>query len=159
MQNLETLDSTSIPSREGDWSKHGYPWMTLSTGVSLNPLPPIDSFTGSFQPDLIKQKDHSQAFHEIQNQDVVSRLLESHEIEAPSRVVIAREHRLELLAKKYEGVGITREDEARIAILTQRLRRLTPRVSRVAWTIAEESVTQLEGVSARIDEISEKYGL
>lgn len=159
MQNLEALDFTSIPSKEVDWSKHGYPWMTLSTGVSLNTSPPIESLTGSFQPDLIKQEDHSQAFHEIQSRDVVSGFLESHEVEVPSRVVVAREHRLELLAKKYEGVGITREDEARIAILTQRLRRLTPRVSHVAWTIAEECVTQLEGVSARIDEISEKYGL
>lgn len=71
----------------------------------------------------------------------------------------AEDHRLAILARKYEGTQLTREDEARVAILTQRLRRLLPRVTAKSWTIAEESVEELEAVAASVVEIRAKYGL
>lgn len=159
MEAIEALDSTSIISAEGRLSVFESLSITSPAVISRHSRFPLAASTGSLPSNLIEQTDHSQASQELQSGDVLKRLLQPQKNDEPSRVTLAREHRLELLAKKYEGTALSREDEARIAILTQRLRRLAPRVSHVAWTIAEESVAQLESVSERINEISKKYGL
>jgi hypothetical protein len=70
----------------------------------------------------------------------------------------ARDARVVLLARKYEGISTT-EDEARIEILTQRLRRLSPRVTPKDLDQLTLMVGQLEEVSSNLDEIRSKFGL
>lgn len=110
---------------------------------------------------LGSRTEQSYTLKELQTHPVLSQLWQTppESPAEPSRLDVAREHRLAILAQQFEGVELTREDEARVAILTQRLRRLAPRVTHKAWTIAEESVSALEAVSARVDEIGTKYGL
>jgi hypothetical protein len=63
-----------------------------------------------------------------------------------------------LLARKYEGLS-TVEDDARLAILTARLRKLTPRVTAADIDKLRTMVGELEQVSANVDEIRSKFGL
>ena len=70
----------------------------------------------------------------------------------------ARDARVALLARKYEGVS-TVEDEARIGILTQRLRKLLPRVTPGDVDALSTMVGELEAVSANLDAIRSKFGL
>lgn len=70
----------------------------------------------------------------------------------------ARDARVALLARKYEGVSTT-EDEARIEILTQRLRKLSPRVTTTDLDNLSTMIGQLEEVSSNLDEIRSKFGL
>lgn len=110
---------------------------------------------------LVSRTEQSYTLQELQTHPVFSKLWQTppESPAEPSRLDVARDQRLAILAQQFEGVELTREDEARVAILTQRLRRLAPRVTHKAWTIAEESVSALEAVSARVDEIGTKYGL
>lgn len=70
----------------------------------------------------------------------------------------ARDVRVSLLARKYEGLS-TVEDDARLAILTARLRRLAPRVTAADIDKLTTMVGELEQVSANLDEIRSKFGL
>ncbi len=70
----------------------------------------------------------------------------------------ARDARAALLARKYEGLA-TVEDDARFAILTARLRKLTPRVTSADIEKLDAMVGELEQVSANLDEIRSKFGL
>ena len=70
----------------------------------------------------------------------------------------ARDARLTLLAKKYEGVSTT-EDDARLMILTQRLRKLSPRVTSGDVEKLTTMVGQLEQVSSNLEEVRRKLGL
>ena len=70
----------------------------------------------------------------------------------------ARDARVALLARKYEGLS-TVEDDARLAILTARLRKLSPRVTSVDIDKLTTMVGELEQVSSNLDEIRSKFGL
>jgi hypothetical protein len=79
---------------------------------------------------------------ELQEDAVFGRLWQTPQELPPSQLETASDQRLMILARKYEGAALTREDHARVAILTQRLRRLAPRVTQLSWTLAEESVNR-----------------
>lgn len=68
------------------------------------------------------------------------------------------ESRLALLVQKYEGQN-TREDSARLEILTQRLRRLSPRVTTEDLTTLTFMVEQIEEISTNMDELRTKFEL
>lgn len=70
----------------------------------------------------------------------------------------ARDARVALLARKYEGLS-TVEDDARLAILTARLRKLSPRVTSTDIDNLTTMVGELEQVSSNLDEIRSKFGL
>lgn len=101
----------------------------------------------------------SHTLEELQQHPVFGSLWRTPQPEAISPLETTRDHRLAILARELEGAELTREDEARLAILTQRLRNLAPKVTTKAWTIAEEALAKLEDVSVRVDEIGVKYGL
>lgn len=73
-------------------------------------------------------------------------------------VVRARDARVALLARRYEGVSSV-EDEARIKILTLRLRRLSPRVTETDLADLDAMVGELEKVSTNLDAIRAKFGV
>lgn len=112
-------------------------------------------------PRVLREIQRSKTLDELRRDPVYGRLWHAvpEQITEPNPAEIARDDRLAILARKYEGGALTREDEARVAILTQRLRRLVPRVTRLSWTIAEDALTRLEALSASVDQIGEKYGL
>ena len=87
-----------------------------------------------------------------------SKSLEQLAPEADDPVIRARDARVALLARKYESIS-TREDDARLQILTQRLRRLSPRVTPEDLNSLSTMVDQLEETSADLDEIRAKFGL
>ncbi len=70
---------------------------------------------------------------------------------------LARDARVALLARNCEGTS-TVEDDARFEILTQRLRKLRPRVEREDIGAISDMVDQLETVSDNLDEIRSKFG-
>ena len=105
------------------------------------------------------QSDSSRTIEELQNDPVFGTLWKPAQPELSSPLETSRDQRLAILAREFEGIKLTREDEARLAIVTQRLRRLAPKITTRSWTIAEEVLAELEGVSARIDDIGAKYGL
>lgn len=70
----------------------------------------------------------------------------------------ARDARVALLARKYEGLS-TVEDDARLAILTARLRKLSPRVTSGDIDKLTTMVGELEQVSSNLEEIRSKFGL
>ena len=70
----------------------------------------------------------------------------------------ARDARAVLLARTYEG-GATVEDNARFAILTARLRKLSPRFTIDDIEKLDTMVGELEQVSANLDEIRSTFGL
>lgn len=70
----------------------------------------------------------------------------------------ARDDRVALLVRRFEGVATT-EDEARIEILTQRLRKLSPRVTPTDLDHLSTMVTELEQVSENLEQIRRKFGL
>lgn len=87
-----------------------------------------------------------------------SKSLEQLAPEADDPVIRARDARVALLARKYESISTT-EDDARLQILTQRLRRLSPRVTPEDLNRLSTMVGELEETSADLDEIRGKFGL
>ena len=81
-----------------------------------------------------------------------SKSLEQLAPEADDPVIRARDARVALLARKYASISTT-EDDARLQILTQRLRRLSPRVTPEDLNSLSTMVGQLEEMSADLDEI------
>lgn len=75
-----------------------------------------------------------------------------------SPVDIASEQRLALLVQKHEGAS-TREENARLKILTQRLRRLSPRVTAGDVVALTTMVEQIEEVSTDLDDIRRQFGI
>ena len=67
------------------------------------------------------------------------------------------EGRSTLLAKRFEGKS-SAEDVARIAILTDRLRKLNPRVTAREREAAEQLVDDVETLSARLENLRTKFG-
>jgi hypothetical protein len=78
--------------------------------------------------------------------------LERSEIEAASEV------RLTLLAQKYEGTS-TKEDNARLAILTQRIRRLSPRITVDDLAVMTVVTDGIEKISADIEELRAEFDI
>jgi len=70
----------------------------------------------------------------------------------------ARRARVSLLARKYGGSSSV-ENEARIDILTERLRKLSPRVTPTDLSTMGGIVDDLEKISSNLDEIRAKFGL
>ena len=71
-------------------------------------------------------------------------------------VTVARDRRLELLALQFVKKS-SREDDARYHILTERLRRLIPRVSSDHWSALEAATSILEDVSRNLDELKKQF--
>jgi hypothetical protein len=106
-----------------------------------HPQAPLQS-TGAADPHLRRRAERSRTLKELQEDAVFGRLWQTPQELPPSQLETASDQRLMILARKYEGAALTREDHARVAILTQRLRRLAPRVTQLSWTLAEESVNR-----------------
>ncbi len=119
--------------------------------------PPIETLTKGVHSFIKTQG--SRTLAELRKDPVFGSLWQEPQSEPPSALEITRDHRLAILAQEFEGVDLSREDQARLAILTHRLRRLSPSVTARSWTVAEEILTELESVSAHIDAIGAKYGL
>lgn len=75
-----------------------------------------------------------------------------------SPLVAAREAKLALLAKKYEGEP-TREDSARLALLTERIRRLHPRVTKHDIDVMTTVVSQVEDVTDTLAQLRNRLGI
>jgi hypothetical protein len=73
-------------------------------------------------------------------------------------VVNARDARLALLARKYEGMASV-QDIARLRILTERLRKLAPRVTAHDVEQVAGMVAEAEGIAAGLDAVKKKFGL
>jgi hypothetical protein len=82
----------------------------------------------------------------------------SHRGQDDDEVLKARDVRLALLARKYEGAASV-EDTARLQILTERLRKLAPRVTDKDVEQVAEMVADAEGIAARLAAVKEKFGL
>lgn len=84
--------------------------------------------------------------------------VKSQQANSSSQLVAARETRLALLAKKYEGEP-TREDSARLALLTERIRRLQPRVTRHDVDVLTKVVDQVEQVTDSLAQMRLRLGI
>jgi hypothetical protein len=82
----------------------------------------------------------------------------SHRGEDDDEVLKARDVRLALLARKYEGTASV-EDTARLQILTERLRKLAPRVTDKDIEQVAEMVADAEDIATRLAAVKEKFGL
>lgn len=77
---------------------------------------------------------------------------------APTQLDLASTHRSTLLVMKYEGVS-SRESQARIDILTQRLRKLSPRVTESDIDHLDGVISSIESVSNAVEGLKHKYGM
>lgn len=75
-----------------------------------------------------------------------------------SQLAVARETRLALLAKKYEGQP-TVEDSARLALVTERIRRLQPRVTKRDVDVLTKVVDRVEQVTDSLAQMRQRLGL
>ena len=78
--------------------------------------------------------------------------------EEPDALSKASQARVTLLVRQYEGVK-SREESARLAILTERIRRLSPRVTADEIDAVSEMVGQAEDIAGRLAAVREKFGL
>ena len=76
-----------------------------------------------------------------------------------SAAEIANRDRLELLARAYVAGQLSTEAEARLAIVTQRVRRLIPRVTVADFEHLEEMATELERIRLENTERRRRLGL
>jgi hypothetical protein len=77
---------------------------------------------------------------------------------AADPAVAAKNVRSTLLAKKYAG-KTSREDNARLDILTERIRLLSPRVTNQEVDLLVSIVDQAEAMSANLEDIRTRYGI
>ena len=75
-----------------------------------------------------------------------------------SPIDTARDTRISLLAMKFEG-QTSRENEARMEILTRRLRCLSPRVTHDDIAQLDAVVSEIEDISVSVEALKEKYGV
>ena len=73
-------------------------------------------------------------------------------------VALTRDRRLELLVRQFDRETSV-EDDARLLILTQRLRRLVPSVQEGAWDVLIATTSTLEEVSSNLDALKAQFGL
>jgi hypothetical protein len=77
---------------------------------------------------------------------------------APDELDRAREERIALLARRHEGAGSI-EDDARFQILTERLRRLAPRVTPRDFEPIEAALTAVESAASTLEALRAKFGV
>jgi hypothetical protein len=80
------------------------------------------------------------------------------ESETKDQISEARDRRIELLVRKFDKTSTT-EDDARLHILTQRLRRLVPRVTERETDRLASTIALVEEFTADLDATKKKYGL
>lgn len=80
------------------------------------------------------------------------------ELSMPDEATRAREERIALLARRHTGAGSI-EDDARFRILTERLRRLVPRVTSADFQPVEAALSAMETTTATLDELRAKFGV
>jgi hypothetical protein len=131
----------------------------IATPVARQDPPPSLSETGTVtiaSPFKSRVLSHTQTGHELLQsayQGGSAKAIDSVSVEDS-----ARRARVALLVKKHEG-KTSREDGARLAILTERIRKLDPRVTTQQLDSMADMVGQLESVSTNLDLIREKYAL
>lgn len=76
-----------------------------------------------------------------------------------TEIETTRDKRLTLLARKYEGRSLVVEEEARLKLLTERLRRLVPRVTEEDWEQLTDIAENAVAFDDRHDEIRKRLGL
>ena len=79
-------------------------------------------------------------------------------LETRDEISEARDRRIELLVRKFDKTSTT-EDDARFHILTQKLRRLVPRVTERETNQLASTVAMIEELTADLDATKTKYGL
>ena len=84
-------------------------------------------------------------------------LLNEENIEAFKPASDVSEHRITLLARKYANKYMLPEDAARLDILTQRLRNVTPSITEKDLEIMEGLNKQLKSANRLNDRLQEKY--
>jgi hypothetical protein len=107
-------------------------------------------------PLLQRQIDRTSTAEELRASE--GRPTGQHDQDENDAVLKARDLRLELLARKYEDEASI-EDMARLRILTERLRKLAPRVTDKDVEQLADMVADAEGIAARLAAVKEKFGL
>lgn len=79
-------------------------------------------------------------------------------VESQDEVTAARTRRIELLVRQFDK-ETSIEDDARLLILTQKLRRLSPSVPDEAWAYLSTATSALEQVSSDLEAIRAQFGL
>jgi hypothetical protein len=79
-------------------------------------------------------------------------------VELQDEVTRARTRRIELLVRQFDK-ETSIEDDARLLILTQKLRRLSPSVPDAAWADLSAATSALEQVSSDLDVIRAQFGI
>lgn len=82
-----------------------------------------------------------------------------HEKDAPSGAEVVNEERLVLLARKFDRAVPLREENARIAILNERMRRLLPPVSLIEYDALEEVMTRMDEIDEESRSLMKSLGL
>ena len=72
---------------------------------------------------------------------------------------VANRDRLVLLARQYESKKFSAEEEARLAILTERVRRLIPRVTEKDFEVLEELAVDLNKIKKETSELYRRIGI
>ena len=67
--------------------------------------------------------------------------------------------RIKLLARKYARKGLSKEDDARLAIVTERIRVLIPRVVTEDFCRLADIAEEIKRISDKDDELREELGL
>ena len=101
--------------------------------VSLNKQTPLNEEVWQIFSNLIDVQQSS-----VDNPETSEANQEESETDATNRV------RIELLARQYESKKLSSEQEARLAILTQRMHRLAPRVTEKDFRALEEIMVNLK---------------
>lgn len=78
--------------------------------------------------------------------------------DAIAAITAASDRRIDLLVRSFSG-DASNEDDARLQILTSRLRKLSPRITAEEINHLDNLVGELEGISANLDDIEAEYGL
>ena len=79
-------------------------------------------------------------------------------LETRDEISEARDRRIELLVRKFDKTSTT-EDDARFHILTQKLRRLVPRVTERETNQLASTVAMIEEFTTDLDATKTKHGL
>jgi hypothetical protein len=81
--------------------------------------------------------------------------------EAPPGTLLerTRDDRLALLARRYVAGDLTPEDDARLRIATERMRRLLPYVTPADVEAVETMVGEVEALDARLEAIRTRFGI
>jgi hypothetical protein len=96
---------------------------------------------------------------EMQTPSTIERAtLEQHPDNASAEVETVRDRRLQLLVAKFEN-ETTYEDEARLHLLTARLRRLAPRVTVESLNALKSAADTIENASSELEAMKRRLGL